>query len=552
MLHTATIALRGKILPETSFGSRNFAASASAGFTTINVRADVAYARSFLTQTHLKGTMGEFFAERFFLNNQLEQNIRGNWVALNPRTGPQGLDHLFMKTGKNGHLYWMVGESKYGSSQLGTTVDGVRQLSTQWTADRIQKLGQQYSMLATQNVDLKALPHVAPKAQFDIPLNGKIVSFWKDSNNNWFFSGTADELKQAQEMAQKMGNNLTSANCNIRVRLFHIEAVGNDLKITLYQVKPSEVTTISNMTPSSEFTVKGILGKNISDKDFKKAVAAALKNKFPNLSDEELREMADDIVKKYKGGEFLQNPRPLWQTLTMQSLLAAGIAGTIDAAAQLLFSRKIEFGHTFVAAGSAGIGTATGQIISIVLLKTQTGNQVVRSVSSFLNLGTGMTRSALSGLGGGIITSILMAYGSYAFGYCDIRQANRSAIAGTAGSVAGTAVGFGVPALVAHFATCGTGAAISTLHGAAATNATLAWLGFGTVTNGGLGVAGGAFLLGGYVVAAGIAVSMLVSLGFALYDARERRQYAILLADTYEKKHVWDAIANKKVISHGI
>ena len=545
MLSAATIALRKNALQKTSLGVRNFAASSSAGLTTVLVRADVAYARSFLTQTHLKGTMGEFFAERYFLNNQLEQNIRGNWIALNPRTGPQGLDHFFMKTGKNGHLYWMVGESKYGSSQLGTTVDGVRQLSTQWTTDRIQKLGQQYSQLATQNVELKVLPHVPPKAQFDIPVNGKIVSFWKDSNNNWFFSGTSEELGQAQVMAQKMGASLTSANCSIRVRLFHIEAVGDDLKITLYQVKPSEVSTISNMTPSSEFSVKGILGKNIADKDFQKAVASALKNKFPNLSDEELREMADDIVKKYKAGEFLQTPRHLWQTVTLQSLAAAGIAGTIDIAAQLVFSRKIDITHALIASGSAGIGTATGQLISIMLLKTQMGNQVVRSISSFLNLGTSMTRSVFSGLGGGIVTSVLLAYGSYAFGYCDIKQAHRNAIAGAAGSLAATTVGIGVPALVAHFATCGTHVAISSLHGIAATKATLAWLGFGTVANGGLGVAGGAMLLGGYVIVAGIAVSALVSLGFALYDANERRQYAILLADKYEEGHVWNVIADK-------
>ena len=45
------------------------------------------------------------------------------------------------------------------------------------------------------------------------------------------------------------------------------------------------------------------------------------------------------------------------------------------------------------------------------------------------------------------------------------------------------------------FAAAGTGTAISSLSGAAATNATLAWLGGGTIASGGMGVAGGVMAL---------------------------------------------------------
>ncbi|MEM0733063.1 hypothetical protein [Neisseria perflava] len=45
-------------------------------------------------------------------------------------------------------------------------------------------------------------------------------------------------------------------------------------------------------------------------------------------------------------------------------------------------------------------------------------------------------------------------------------------------------------------ATAGTGTAIGSLSGAAATNATLAWLGGGTLASGGMGVAGGMMALG--------------------------------------------------------
>ena len=519
-----------------AYGSTFFAAATSS-YATVSARADIAYARSFLTQTHLKGTIGEFFAERYFLNNQLEQNIRGNWIPLTPRSGPQGLDHLFLKIGKNGRFYWMVGESKYGTSQLGTTVGGVRQLSTEWTSERIQKLGQQYLSLSTKTVGLKNMPEIPPKAQFDVPIGGgKTVSFWKDANDNWFFTGTMEELRQAQSMAQKMGNSLASTGCNIRVRLFHIVANGNDLKITLYQVKPNEVTTIAKMVPSSEFTVEGILGQNISDKEFCKLVSSALKNKFPNMTEAELKDTAQDILKKYKAGEFLAEPRPLWQSVALQSLSAAGIAGVVDIGFQFVMTRRVDIGHVFLTAASAGIGAASGQIVGIILIKTSLGISSVRSISSFVNVGSGLTRSAIAGLSGGAVTTLLMAYGSLALGYCDAKQANRMAVSGLAGTIASTAVAVGVPSAVSTMV-------FGSLHGAAATSATMAWLGFGSIANGGLGMAGGAMLLGGYAVVAGMVVSAIVSYGYRKYDEYDNRQYLILLADRYENASAWEIIA---------
>lgn len=68
-----------------------------------------------------------------------------------------------------------------------------------------------------------------------------------------------------------------------------------------------------------------------------------------------------------------------------------------------------------------------------------------------------------------------------------------------AGAVGGALTAFGAYSGTAMFATAGTGTAISTLSGAAATNATLAWLGGGTLASGGMGIAGGMAALGGLV-----------------------------------------------------
>lgn len=78
------------------------------------------------------------------------------------------------------------------------------------------------------------------------------------------------------------------------------------------------------------------------------------------------------------------------------------------------------------------------------------------------------------------------------------------------GGVAGAMAGFGAYGAVGLLATASTGTAIGTLSGVAATNATLAWLGGGSLAAGGLGVAGGTAVLGGIVAAPVIAVAALV------------------------------------------
>lgn len=68
-----------------------------------------------------------------------------------------------------------------------------------------------------------------------------------------------------------------------------------------------------------------------------------------------------------------------------------------------------------------------------------------------------------------------------------------------AGAVGGALTAFGAYSGTMMLASAGTGTAISTLSGVAATNATLAWLGGGTLAAGGMGVAGGTMVLGAMV-----------------------------------------------------
>lgn len=93
-----------------------------------------------------------------------------------------------------------------------------------------------------------------------------------------------------------------------------------------------------------------------------------------------------------------------------------------------------------------------------------------------------------------------------------------------AGSLAGVAASGGAYLGVGSLATASTGTAISGLSGVAATNATLAWLGGGSLASGGLGMAGGTLVLGGLVAGPLLAIGGSVfasKAAEALDDARE-------------------------------
>lgn len=87
-------------------------------------------------------------------------------------------------------------------------------------------------------------------------------------------------------------------------------------------------------------------------------------------------------------------------------------------------------------------------------------------------------------------------------------QTMASSLAGgvAGGTVIGAATALGAYGAVSTFAAASTGTAIATLSGAAATNATLAFLGGGALSVGGLGMAGGTAVLGGLVAGPALAV----------------------------------------------
>jgi len=78
------------------------------------------------------------------------------------------------------------------------------------------------------------------------------------------------------------------------------------------------------------------------------------------------------------------------------------------------------------------------------------------------------------------------------------------------GTLGGVITAFGAWGAAGHLATASTGAMIANLSGAAATNATLAFFGGGSLAAGGLGIAGGTMVLGGIVAGPALAIMGLI------------------------------------------
>jgi hypothetical protein len=123
--------------------------------------------------------------------------------------------------------------------------------------------------------------------------------------------------------------------------------------------------------------------------------------------------------------------------------------------------------------------------------------------------------------------------------------------ASIAGGIASGALGGGLAAFGAWsgamaFGAASTGTAISALSGIAATNATLAFLGGGSLAAGGLGIAGGAAVLGGLVAGPALAI-----IGF-IVGAQASENLDKAKSNYAEAKKITEELSSAAVACNGI
>ncbi|MDP1589852.1 MAG: hypothetical protein Q8M07_19025, partial [Prosthecobacter sp.] len=429
----------------------------------------------------------------------------------------------------------LVGETKFDTSQLGKTKAGT-QMGQADTAKKLHGLAARLRDISKQNgLDMKPRPpplHLNKRQQVAIPLDqNSSVSFWRDpKSRNWNYDGPDGLQGQAQRQLTLLADYLDGAaegRIAFRKRIFIWKLAGDKLLLTVKDASLLREGMKLAMLSGQELPPISLASAPWAKKAFVSAYSKEIIRKLPNLPRREAIEMADQVF------ATSASARNAAQILAPQSytafagvrairagLLGAALGGVFDyafGAEPLQRSRMMSM--ALLSGGSAAIGNLAGDAAVPLMMKSQFATGMAVRTAGFLGLGSTSRVLSASGTGfGGGIASIVFAYGGYAMGYHDLTTANQSAIAGVMGVGGGALAYAGTLSLVAAYGTAGTGVAISSLSGAAATNAGLALLGGGTAASGGGGMAAGTAVMGTGVGVVVVGVTVAVMYGFHLYD----------------------------------
>ena len=501
-------------------------------------RADIALAKSIVSPTDFRGSLGENVAGQCFLKNTLSRT--GNWQAITPRSGRQGLDHLYVKTNSNGvPTKLLIGESKFNTSTLGETHDGI-QMGKTWINRRLFALGSRYLNVAGDaNITIARMP-LNPNRSIEVTLpNGAHRHFWKNSSTDtWKFSGTKEELDIAKSQASRYGMLFQKAGNDIisyRSRIFNILPKGNDLEIIVYDAANVEKNAvIHDLKKLSTFSLKNALtdNKKISS-GLVDDMAKVLQHKL-RLTDSEARSMARNVLRQYTAKDLMK-PSSIHREIFTSKALWGGVSivaaiSLVDVSTRFVASgfdvRSLDWRPTVFSTASAFGGIVSGHYIKAGLSLPYAHN-IVRSLSAPLHCSAGTLTTFLSSNTATVLALAVYNYGMYFFGGQDLRSANRQMLVGSIAAGAGSLFVAGTMSALAAWGTASTGTAIATLSGAAATNASLALLGGGTLAAGGGGVALGTAVLSGGTLLVVVGVTYV---GYKLYELKDAHDETLRIA----------------------
>lgn len=496
-------------------------ASVSVAVGSMRMNADEALRRSYIRPNAIKGAVGESIAERAYLDKVLSSGKR-EWFGVTPRSGPQGIDHVLISTDSKGiPRKLLLAESKYGSSRLGKTRDGI-QMGSRWKAARLEALGNKYASFAQAETLEKGEAPLKIKNKISLKLpDGKVVNCWRETaKGQWKTDCPAKEFSAAQKMAgaySRFFHGAAEGRFTYRSRIFHVRPDGKDLIVDVMKADRLE-TKGASANPSvyeseTSFRLKGAYTRaGISSPAVVEETAREYARRF-GVSDKDARKMAKNTLKSCSFEELASNQNLCWQAAKSIGTVTA-IACVVDIGAQAMFNHSVDWKQTKVH-GFLALGSAISAYAAQAALASSTSQ---------------LARTALPA---GAAMAVFAVYDYYlAFsGHQSYAEANLN----TATSVAGLAVGsalttaiVGLPALCG--ATTAAGTSIASLHGIALANATAAWWGGGAVAAGGGGIAAGTIAIAAVSFAAvTAAVVGCAYLGRMWYRHREEQKADALL-----------------------
>jgi hypothetical protein len=524
----------------------NLAGISSAGAISIS-RPDMALLRASIYAPHLKGAFGESHMHTYIARLLKEQSgVRHVPVSL----GRQGIDGLYVNYGANGEPAGLiVSEAKYGASSLGMTKDGI-QLGKPWTSARLLKISSQYEKIVDQISNSKMSVVKMPQAgnihrlQVQLP-DGKAAVFWKNASEaDWKFAGKQELLGEAKSQFRKMASLFDKAargEVAYQRYLYQVKVQGNIFSAV---VKNADLMDAVGSEASLKTITK--ISMPLFDSNLVKIrsiveseVASQLQNKLPSMPLKDIEVSSKEFVRQAKSiQEFMSTER---QSFFAQSIRGGMMIGLVHAFLDVgingglnyYFNQKIDSEKiakkaalVFLAGES---GYIAGQYAAKSMIQSRIIGQFIAPGSSLIGTSARAlaANSAASALGGGVAVAVL-SYGQFLLGYSDIGAAHRSAAIGMAGIGVGVLGACGVMNAAIFFGTASTGTAVSTLSGAAATNAALAWLGGGTLAAGGGGMAMGSIVVTGGGAAIGIAVTAIFHYTIKYFDDKYEKSKTIV------------------------
>ncbi len=535
--------------PEKGSTSEKTSAAAVPGVTGLSQalqRADLALARSGVAIKHIQGGFGEALADGYLSRG-------AEWAPLRQTIGRQGIDLLHVKVLPDGRIVdTMVSEVKTGGSQLNLTKSG-RQMSTGWKAERLLKINDRYLNLRDAlNTGLPVMERVpkglSSKQLLDIPLGGgKHAAAWREhAAASWKIDTAGADMAQVKTQVGRLGEHLEAVahgNKSHRSRILRLRFDPKNIHVTVKDASGLSLgTQESRLHVLHQFEIPSQT-KNAVGSALQKAWEAELRRTQPFLADSEVKAQAKALTSKTLRHGFAESSRNRLVIASKQAAttgaLAAFAIGGLDAAAQYWDTGSVDWKKTgavaLAGAGSAFAGTSAGYWTTHALLNTQSGLELTRSVANAMGLNsTSYTANLLGAASGASVAAVGLPYLLYFMGHTDITTANRMAVSGGFGVLAGTGAAWAATSLIATYGVAGTGTAIASLSGAAASSATAAWIGGGSVA---LGSALSWTGVGLIAVGAGVVVNW----GFEAWDqsveAERLKLTAQYLSEHYQTRN---------------
>ena len=472
---------------------------------------------------HVKGELAELVFENLVLRGWFEET---GWQTVTPaRIGRSGIDLLFVKLGPNGEIFdTLVVESKFGTARLGETAVGP-QMSEEWVRSHMRTTGALYRKLAQEvsSTNLAWRERLPPPGTevIQVPLDkGWNAYLWQDPRGRIAYTADGGDpgVERLRRALHKLGNHFTAVGeGRLRYR-------GTIARYAVDQVA-HKITIGGKVVCEGRFEELP-LGVQRS---LRQAVTGTLRRL--GYSGATLTQLVEEYCRQpAETSRWIVN-RERWNLgvgVGSHLLVTGGMTGLLTGGLEMLVEFITQGRVDLERVGSmALVGVTTGMAADYAA--TQATTFLVRTeLGERLAQATGLTAiggSVVAGAGAGmLVAGILFPYAEYALGYIDARTAHRMAAINTAGTL--VAIGAGAVAwwAVSTFGVASTGTAISTLSGAAATNATLAWFGGGSLAAGGLGAAGGAVVLTGGMFLVAVVASAGIATWWHYADLAEKRQ----------------------------